>query len=865
MEQQKITLIYDREGTNEIYYEDMENFSKSLYKNVYNSAFKQVEGIINSQSEPRVDGGNQSRRQNQVDNLICFVGDRGSGKTSAMLSFMEALKDYYYKDKENIFYKFKSENNRSRQNISFLGLNYIDASLLENGEDLIETILIMMYDKLNSLQREDFLRKNNFEYDQRELLRRFERVIAGIRNLKKGHREHEEYDTYIGILKTMSVSMSLKEEFALLVKDYLQLIQFKKEPKAYNGWENSNKPYLIITIDDIDLNLESGFYMLEQIHRYLMVPQVIVLLALDDRQMIRVCEKHFWELYHNNQNVNRANEWEQQVENIAQKYFNKVIPIYRRIYLPRIPDYENLLFIKEKQGESEIGLKKFLLYKIAQKTGVCFDICGFKRHFYEPMTIREGVAFCQFTDSLECIEEIDHTDQTEWLSKIEHNYRLLSSDIYRRMVGEELTGQYYSAFHLIRNEGVMTRSNAAFRNLYNMMSDNNRKITGQTNLEIYNYGKLLKVIYEFGRVKPENKALVRCLLASLSVSYTKQYYQMKFNEEEKEEAKRILRRLLGTSIADTWADQMLPDFSSTYSEIGQKRIIRIGRFSRVSMTGITIWRMPEAKDFATFIEEENGVKWLTGLELILMFYHNYEDELGNKCACPLKILGEQITVVSSEDEKKLENDKAYSGINPDKKITISGKACFELLGFVRALFDYERFFDEIHKTIKDVLIQHYSLKEEETESLNDFIRENSLRKKYEKWFKDYMGMALPFYNIDMTYNVLKRSMHAFQSIAEQTVDIKTVVDKVQEMYIRIETELEKEDIGYKNIDSVFQIAEWKKAFSESPFILEFRKRLDDSGFRKQFQNLIQEMSNRAVENSVGLNLDLLTTEESVGK
>lgn len=128
-----------------------------------------------------------------------------------------------------------------------------------------------------------------------------------------------------------------------------------------------------------------------------------------------------------------------------------------------------------------------------------------------------------------------------------------------------------------------------------------------------------------------------------------------------------------------------------------------------------------------------------------------------------------------------------------------------------------------------------------------------------------MGMALPFYNIDMTYNVLKRSMHAFQSIAEQTVDIKTVVDKVQEMYIRIETELEKEDIGYKNIDSVFQIAEWKKAFSESPFILEFRKRLDDSGFRKQFQNLIQEMSNRAVENSVGLNLDLLTTEESVGK
>ena len=102
MEQQKITLIYDREGTNEIYYEDMENFSKSLYKNVYNSAFKQVEGIINSQSEPRVDGGNQSRRQNQVDNLICFVGDRGSGKTSAMLSFIKIKKIYFINSRAKI-------------------------------------------------------------------------------------------------------------------------------------------------------------------------------------------------------------------------------------------------------------------------------------------------------------------------------------------------------------------------------------------------------------------------------------------------------------------------------------------------------------------------------------------------------------------------------------------------------------------------------------------------------------------------------------------------------------------------------------------------------------------------------------------
>ena len=107
-----IILEYADEETNEIHYERIHYFEKSLYRNVYYIAFKQVENIIrfNALSQKKdyekqgADSANMERIRKQVNNLICFVGGRGTGKTSAMLSFMEALKDYYYEKKENIFY-----------------------------------------------------------------------------------------------------------------------------------------------------------------------------------------------------------------------------------------------------------------------------------------------------------------------------------------------------------------------------------------------------------------------------------------------------------------------------------------------------------------------------------------------------------------------------------------------------------------------------------------------------------------------------------------------------------------------------------------------------------------------------------------
>ena len=398
MENEKnIILEYADEETNEIHYERIHDFEKSLYRNVYYIAFKQVENIIrfNALSQKKdyerqsADSANMERIRKQVNNLICFVGGRGTGKTSAMLSFMEALKDYYYEKKEDIFYLI-NDGEPNHSNFSFLCIDHIDASLLENGEDLFEVILTMMYKKLVSLEKAQYLKKENFDYRKQRILEQLEGLVAGIRNLKARKNEKigfDEFSSYLGTIKSMSGSLALKEDFEKLVREYLEIIQFKKEGVYYSdGGSSVASSYLVITIDDIDLNLEYGYEMLEQIHRYMMIRNVIVLLSMDDIQMHKVCERHFWDLYKNNLNKKRSLEWEEHILYISRQYMKKVIPIYRRIYMPRIEELKETLSIVQKDSKSmktldeqlkeAKNIKKFLLYGFAKKTFICFDICG---------------------------------------------------------------------------------------------------------------------------------------------------------------------------------------------------------------------------------------------------------------------------------------------------------------------------------------------------------------------------------------------------------------------------------------------------------------------------------------------------------
>lgn len=824
-DEKKVILKYNNHETNEIHYEDIREFEGSLFENVYLGAFRQVENIINCNTEKQsiatVNDANERRKKKQIDNLVCFVGGRGTGKTSAMLSFMEALKDYYYRDKKELFYNISV--NGKFHNISFLCLDHIDASLLENGEDLFEVILTMMYNKLKGLERENFLRKDNFEYQKDQLLRQFETTFAGIQNLKKRDSDLGGYDSYIGTLKSMSVSMTLRDEFEALVNAYLSLIRFRKEGQSPDAWNNNETlSYLVVTIDDIDLNLESGYMMLEQIHRYLMIKKVIVLLAVDDIQMRRICEKHFWELYQNNPNKKRMQEWEDHVLYTSVQYMNKVIPLYRRIYMPRIQDMKQNLHIKNENEDRIEQMKQYILRHIAEKTQVSFDICGSKRHFYEPNTVREIVSLSQMLDDMEVLE----TEQL-FLKNFERNYMLMNEDIHRRMVGDLLLGDHYQKFGWICEHTLKKRGEAAWNAMRTMMNQedvaDSRELREVKSVSKYSYGELLRVIYLFGRLKPENKEFVKCLLAAFTVTFNQQFILMKHNEEMKNEAKSNLTALLGGSVTGSWTDQMLPKVIIDSNQRDSTAVYSVGNIEDVKVDKLEIKNLLPKNwleyDKRTNKKLKQSVKknmgWVKDLELLLMFFSDFRDGMSNKSKCSIRIQ----ETISEEELRKLPKDAALDQSDDDMEvIRLNGRANFNLFGFVNALYRWDDYFDEIHDAIKNMICNRYKITDEENvKYIQTWIEENSLKNEYSTWKITYHGFALPFYNLDMTYNVLKRAMNEFKEHSAHVVKKENLIDEIGNMYGRVKKQLEKEFDKYRKSAP----EAWDKAFSENPFYREF--------------------------------------------
>lgn len=873
-----IILEYADEETNEIHYERIHDFEKSLYRNVYYIAFKQVENIIrfNALSQKKdyekqgADSANMERIRKQVNNLICFVGGRGTGKTSAMLSFMEALKDYYYEKKENIFYLI-NDGESKHSNFSFLCLDHIDASLLENGEDLFEVILTMMYKKLVSLERAQYLKKENFDYRKQRILEQLEGLVAGIRNLKARKNEKlgfDEFSSYLGTIKSMSGSLALKEDFEKLVREYLEIIQFKKEGVYYSdGGSSVASSYLVITIDDIDLNLEYGYEMLEQIHRYMMIRNVIVLLFMDDIQMHKVCERHFWDLYKNNLNKKRALEWEEHILYISRQYMKKVIPIYRRIYMPRIEELKETLGIVQKdlklnktleeQLKEAKNIKKFLLYGFAKKTFICFDICGAKQHFYEPKTIRGIVALCHLLESLyELNKPGEGTDSEEIISKFESNFPQITSDIYRRMVGEQLLGDAHQAFKWIQNQSLMARGEAACSILKKMLKklpDKNLFHYQDNNgTNKYGYGELMKILYVFGRTDLKNKALVRCLLASFTVNYGRQFVLFKYgNKAQKESAGKILRGLLGTSVTGSWTNQMLPKVFFDTPQSDDNRSYSFGNIERAEVGSENfVYLLPaifskNKEEFAKELDISNQIRdFIEDLELLLMFFLDFEDKRGNRRKCGFKIRKPSQFYGKIKDQSSKENDLS--------QLEMEGSATFNLLGFVNALYNWDQYFKETDEAIYNCIIGYYKCGGTDNtdqgfeKKVQRIIKKHSLKNKYKKWNDRYQGFALPFYNLDMTYNVLKRSRNAYQNSGDcnQCVKSDQDMEEIWNLYARILKELEDEDKEYAEIkETDTEIGEWGKAFKESPFIKEYEKRLrnDASEFCISLNKIVENL------------------------
>lgn len=289
-------MSFDISCVNKIKLEKKEDFDKSIFSNVYNKAGLLVGKIMDENSNNgKADKDMQFAEENYICNIIAFIGKRGMGKSSAMLSFACSLEK------------------------NFLIMPKIDMSMVTKNESLLDIILASMWEKYD--------RENSIKSSQTDLRKQFVDVkdsYVRFKNMEKKNSEDELYSAKE--FKKLAKSLRFRESFSALVEDFLaMMINDNAIAKADR--------YLVFAIDDLDLVSNNQGEVLEQIKNFLSIPNVIVLTTLDIERSIlskrNELDKQFYTKYRYDSDVDNVMEY-------ASDYIAKIIPFNRRIYMPDI-------------------------------------------------------------------------------------------------------------------------------------------------------------------------------------------------------------------------------------------------------------------------------------------------------------------------------------------------------------------------------------------------------------------------------------------------------------------------------------------------------------------------------------------------
>lgn len=434
-EQAEMPILTLDDITN-IKYEAVRDFHNSIFYDTYAKAVEITREIVRKNDALWGDGfakgidGTVLRNREQICNVIFFTGDRGTGKTSTMLSYMEFLKDYY---------NVASNNPQMLGNLyfgssqyMFTGLEYIDASSLNDKEDILGIVLSKMLKKWNDEEmrshgRDGIVRKDDYDYRKRQLRLQFNQVYDRLRDLRSQKDITQmDSDMYLETLERLSFTGNLKQSFQKLVKGFLDIM-------CYPGSEREitdKNHFLVISIDDLDLNISHGFMMLEQIRNYLMVPNVIVLLSASYDQLEKVCYNHYMGQFKNSQNSANLSETCSHVARLAREYLEKMVPIQRQVRFTPGRKWEFFdkrpLAIRVSDQIMETGtLYEIIKNQMRHYFGAYFAPGGKCLYYLTPDTLREA---CNWFNQIYASAAID----TKWFLSVEmprlcHKY--LKSDL----------------------------------------------------------------------------------------------------------------------------------------------------------------------------------------------------------------------------------------------------------------------------------------------------------------------------------------------------------------------------------------------------------------------------------------------------
>ena len=392
-------------------HEKYEKFPESYFSDVYNQAARIIKEIIDA-GKADFDEESLNGYTEPVSNLIAFNGKRGSGKTSAMLSFCDFLKEFE-KYQNNIKVNACRELIDLKQRISFTVLDCIDATLVSGPKDLIGAILGKMLVAIKKKEDRDSQSGNPKNIEIRKLKSRLGAIYSSLVT-----SDVDKESTAPGeVLEQLSRSWNQQQAFREAVNKFNDyMVEYK---------DNTHN-YLVVPIDDVDMNFENGYQLLEAVRKYLMASNVIVLLAADYLQLCRLCMKNYKELLSGKK---------EHREELAHEYLEKMIPTGRRIYMPELYQEESLygkkILIKNEK-EKSYSIKKVILCQVWEHVGIVLNKNAGVRHWLMPNSLRK---LSNYINSMRALEDFGKdSDKEKIFSK---NISWYTDDIISRYLNEK--------------------------------------------------------------------------------------------------------------------------------------------------------------------------------------------------------------------------------------------------------------------------------------------------------------------------------------------------------------------------------------------------------------------------------------------
>lgn len=354
--------------------------SDEVDQTYYHHIFDCINQICEEQRRTKMnEEGNEQEIDGDIErsNILSILGGRGSGKTSALLSIKKIIWDFHsdlHINETNPFYEYK----KLFDSIYVLE-KPIDPSIVIDSDNILKLILSLLFANYVRQKKID----QNIGYQK--MIEQFIQLNKTINRLTKPDLDNDSLED---LLSSKDV-FNLRESIRSLIASFLDSMSIHHDYR-----------YLMIMIDDVDLNTKSCFEMLEQMRKYLSQDNVIIILSGNYDDFERVIQNEYIANYNKQYMSCEENHdlWKTIHAN-AEHYLIKVLP---KLY--RINANENAASLeKEERKRIHEKLKKIGLYLETNNA----DMKQMGEYIYGS-SLRELI---QFNNSIET--EIGNSEKSE--------------------------------------------------------------------------------------------------------------------------------------------------------------------------------------------------------------------------------------------------------------------------------------------------------------------------------------------------------------------------------------------------------------------------------------------------------------------